>query len=150
MAQPGAPLMRFTSADGPLCWIVFKYIFSNYFLKCLFLMQMKHQAGKSKIWFVGVGTKESWEANQSLNYLHRLLCGIEKAAVRKYRGIKVLLEEAHPLNTAHVFRPLMTTSKYRNQHSTTTHNREVCCTVCIISSPPCNSKDHKQDCAKGC
>lgn len=44
-------------------------------------MQMKHGAGKSKGWFVGVERKRSWEANQSLNYLHCLLCRVEKEAV---------------------------------------------------------------------
>lgn len=80
-AQPEAPLMRFTSADCLLWWIVFKYIFSNYFLKCQFLMQMKHHAGKSKVWFVGVEREGSWEANQSLSHSHHLLCRVEREGV---------------------------------------------------------------------
>lgn len=44
-------------------------------------MQIKHDAGKSKGCFVGVERKRIWKANESLNYLHHLLCWVKKEAV---------------------------------------------------------------------
>lgn len=69
---------------------------------------MKHEAGKSKGCFVGVERERNRQANQMLNYLHHLLCRVEKGEVihQKYRGIKVLFE------VAQTFRPLMTTRKH--------------------------------------
>jgi len=70
--------MRFMSADCLFCWIVLKYIFFNYLLKWRLLMQMKHDAGKSKGWFPEVERKGSWEGNRSLNYCFACCAGLRK------------------------------------------------------------------------